>query len=76
MIVCEYFYKEFNAMGNDEYIHSWSSVIDDMTDEGWEVLDCIRRPGNCGMWTVLLGRSVRNGSSRKLGQENSKNCLD
>ena len=76
MIVCEYFYKEFNARGGDDYLRSWASVIDDMTNEGWEVLDSIRRPGNFGLWTVLLGRSGRNVSSRKSGEENSKNCVD
>ena len=61
MIVCEYLFKEFNTGGSDEYLDSWASHVERMADEGWEILDCIRRPGSFGPWTVLLSRPSGNG---------------
>jgi len=57
-------------------LDSWASDVDDMADEGWEVLDCIRRPGNCGLWTVLLGRPSGNDPGSKLSQENFEDYVD
>ena len=66
MIVCEYIFKEFNSRGNDEYLDSWTSQVDRMGEEGWEVLECVRRPGSFGLWTVLLCRPGQNGFRRKM----------
>jgi hypothetical protein len=76
MIICEYLFKEFNARGSDEYIISWASHVDQMTDEGWEVLHCTRSPGSFGSWTVLLCRPSRNGLRRNLRNDVSEDRDD
>jgi hypothetical protein len=47
MIVREYFFKEFNARGNDEYLSAWAADVDRMGDEGWEVVEHTQR-----LWTM------------------------
>jgi hypothetical protein len=47
MIVCEYFFKEFNARGSDEYLSAWAADVDRMADEGWEVVEHTQR-----LWTI------------------------
>ncbi len=76
MIVCEYFYKEFNSRGSNEYLNSWASDVDQMADDGWEVLDCIRRPGDFGMWTVLLCKPSQNAPRRELRHDHSEDRMD
>jgi hypothetical protein len=76
MIVCEYLFKEFNTKGSDEYIDSWASHVDHMADDGWEVLECIRRPESFGLWTVLLCRPSRKGPRRKLRPDISEDRVD
>jgi len=66
MIICEYRFDEFNARGSDKYINSWASRVDLMAEEGWEVLECARRAGSFGLWTVLLCRPSRNDPGHKL----------
>lgn len=76
MIVCEYFFKDFNSRGSDEYLDSWASHVDHMADEGWEVLECIRRPGNFGLWTVLLSRPSGDGPRHQLRRDISEDRKD
>jgi hypothetical protein len=76
MILCEYFFVDFYSRGNDEYLYAWATKVDQMGDQGWEVLECIQRPRNFGLWTVLLCRSSRNGPRRKLRNGISENRDD
>jgi hypothetical protein len=66
MIACEYIFKEFNSLGSDEYLDRWASQVDQMAEEGWEVFECVRRPGRPGSWTVLLCRPAQKPSRREL----------
>jgi hypothetical protein len=54
MIVFEYFFKEFNARGSGEYLSAWAADVDQMADEGWELVE--RIPRLHGQWTVLFCR--------------------
>jgi hypothetical protein len=58
MIVCEYLFMDFCSRGEDEYLYAWAANVDQMGSQGWEVLECIRRPVSLGLWTVLLWRPV------------------
>jgi hypothetical protein len=51
MIVCEYFFKEFHARGNGDYLSAWVAQVDQMGAEGWKVLDCCRKNDQPGFWT-------------------------
>jgi hypothetical protein len=35
MIVCEYFFKGFNARGSDEYLSAWAADMDRTAGEDW-----------------------------------------
>jgi hypothetical protein len=76
MIVCEYLFKDFNARGSDEYLDSWASHVDRIAYQGWGVLECTRRPGRFGLWTVLLCRPSRNAPRRKLRHDSSADRED
>jgi hypothetical protein len=69
MIVCEYVFKEFNSRGSDGYIVRWASQVDQLGNEGWEVLECVRRPGKVGLWTVMLFRQSQNDPGRQMGHD-------
>lgn len=56
IVVCEYFYKEFNARGDDDYLHAWAAEVDWLAEYGWAVLDCVRHPERPGFWTTVLCR--------------------
>ena len=43
IITWEYFYKPFNARGDNDYLHAWALEVDDMAAHGWNVLDCVRQ---------------------------------
>jgi hypothetical protein len=66
MIACEYIFKEFNSLGSDEHLDRWALEVDRLGDEGWEILECVRRPGRPGFWTVLLCRPGQKDSHRKM----------
>jgi hypothetical protein len=72
MIACEYIFKEFNSLGSDGYLNSWASEVDRLGDEGWEVIECVRRPGNTGLWTVTLCRQNQQHPNQKMRQDVSK----
>lgn len=59
MIVCEYFYKPFDARGSNEYLNAWATEVDLLAAEGWQVLDSKRRQAPEGWWTVVLARPAR-----------------
>ncbi len=59
MIVYEYFFKEFHARGNGDYLTKWAAQVDQLAAEGWKVLDCCRKNEQPGFWTVILGRPER-----------------
>lgn len=56
IIVCEYFYKEFNARGGNDYLHAWAAEVDLLAECGWAVLDCVRQERRPGFWTTVLCR--------------------
>jgi hypothetical protein len=72
MIACEYIFKEFNSLASDESLNSWASQVDQLGNEGWEVVECVRRPGNKGLWTVTLCRQNQQHSRQKMRQDLSK----
>jgi hypothetical protein len=72
MIACEYIFKEFNSLESDEYLDRWASHVDQMAEEGWEILECVRRPGRPGLWTVSLCRSGKKDSRCKLRHDLSE----
>lgn len=74
MIGCEYIFKEFNSLGSDEYLNSWASEVDRLGNEGWEVIECVRRPGNAGLWTVTLCRQNQERPLDKMRQDLSIDC--
>jgi hypothetical protein len=76
MIVCEYFFVDFHSRGNDEYLYAWATMVDQMGNQGWEVLECIRRSGRFGLWTVLLFRPSPNGPRNKLRHDRSEDRED
>jgi hypothetical protein len=76
MIVCEYLFMDFDSCGNDEYLCAWAAKVDQMGNQGWEVLECIRRPGRFGLWTVLLFRPSGNGLRNKLRHDGSEDRED
>jgi len=55
--------------GSGEYLEAWASRVDHMANEGWEVLECVRRPQRFGLWTVLLFRTGQDVSRRKMNQD-------
>jgi hypothetical protein len=54
VIVCEYFFKDFDARGSDAYLTSWAADVDQMAAKGWEVVEYVPRP--LGQWTVLFSK--------------------
>jgi hypothetical protein len=76
MIVCEYLFMDFYSRGNDEDLYAWATKVDQMGYQGWEVLECIRRPRSFGLWTVLLSRPTRNRPRRNLRNGISENRGD
>jgi hypothetical protein len=72
MIACEYIFKEFNSLGSDEYLPSWALQVDQLGEEGWEVVECVRRPRNIGLWTVTLCRQNQNAPRRKMRHDFSE----
>jgi hypothetical protein len=62
MIVCEYLFMDFCSRGTDDYLCAWAAKVDKMGNQGWEVLESLRRPATPGLWTVLLWRPRRIGS--------------
>jgi hypothetical protein len=76
IIVWEYFYKEFNARGGNDYLQTWAAEVDLLAERGWAVLDCVRRPRRPGFWTTVLCRpasefedELLSGKSRTKGGE-------
>ena len=59
IVVYEFFYKPFDAHGDNDYLHEWASEIDDLAARGWTVLDCVRQVRHPGFWTTVLCRPER-----------------
>jgi hypothetical protein len=76
MTVCEYLFKELNSHGSDEYRDAWALQVDQMADDGWEVLECVRRHECFGMWTGLLCRPGQTGSRRKMRHDDKKHSTE
>lgn len=56
MVLCEYLFKSFYALGDNQYFNAWAAEIDDMFAAGWRVVECYRNDHNPGFWTTVLGR--------------------
>jgi hypothetical protein len=56
MIVCEYWYRDFNSRGSDDYVRTWAAQVDRMAAEGWSVLECYPDRKHPGSWTTVLIR--------------------
>jgi len=58
VITGEYYYKEFYSRGDDDYMVRWAAEVDEMAEDGWEVLGSERSLGLPFQWTVCLYRCV------------------
>jgi hypothetical protein len=67
MLLCEYLFKSFNSRGTCEYLETWASQVDEMAEQGWEVLECVRTSQRSGQWTVLLCRTAENAPRNRVG---------
>jgi hypothetical protein len=54
MIVCEYFFENFDALGDDEYLDMFSGRLDEFLAAGWTLLDSRRDAAYGGWWRVEL----------------------
>jgi hypothetical protein len=76
MIVCEYFFKEFDARGSDEYLNAWAAEVDRMGGLGWKVADSTRRRKQPGVWSVLLVRPAQEFCGRETKSDRRKDSGD
>jgi hypothetical protein len=76
MIVCEYFFKEFDSRGSDEYLSAWAAEVDRMGCVGWRVIDSTRRRKQPGLWTVLLVRPAPEFCGREIKSDRWEDSED